>query len=75
MLTKNPEARISAQQAYEHPWIQAVKDDELVPDNEKDVIQSIESFKFKNKLEAVVYTFIVSQLLTTEEKTDFIEIF
>lgn len=39
------------------------------------MIQSIETFKFKNKLEAVVYTFIVSQLLNTEEKSDFIEIF
>jgi Ca2+-binding EF-hand superfamily protein len=26
-------------------------------------------------MEAVVYTFIVSQLLTTEEKSDFIQIF
>ena len=39
------------------------------------MIQSIETFKFKNKLEAVVYTFIVSQLLNTDEKSDFIEIF
>ena len=39
------------------------------------MIQSIETFKFRNKLEAVVYTFIVSQLLNTEEKSDFIEIF
>jgi hypothetical protein len=41
----------------------------------KDVVQSIETFKFKNKLEAVVYTFIVSQLLTTDERANFIEIF
>lgn len=72
MLIKNPDERISAKQAYQHPWIKAIKDDDTIPDNEKDVIESIQKFKFKNKLEAVVYTFIVSQLLTTEEKVDFI---
>jgi serine/threonine protein kinase len=29
MLIKNPDERISAKEAFEHPWIKAVKDDEV----------------------------------------------
>lgn len=50
MLIKNPDQRISAKEAYEHPWVKEARDEWGMPDNEKEVIQSIEKFKFKNKL-------------------------
>lgn len=31
MLCKNPEARISANDAFNHPWIKNAKDDLLLP--------------------------------------------
>ena len=75
MLNKNPSERISAKEAYEHPWLKDVRIEAAEQQGQQGVIQSIETFKFRNKLEAVVYTFIVSQLLNTEEKADFIEVF
>ena len=75
MLIKNPNERIDVYKAFNHPWLQKASENLNLVDEEKEIIQRIGNFKFKNKLEAVVYTFIVSQLLSTEEKSLFIQIF
>jgi hypothetical protein len=82
LLIKNPAHRLDVEQAFHHPWIQSQNLSAPPSEQEKDVLAQIECFKvnilviqFKNKLEAVVYTFVVSQLMTTQEKDIFIQIF
>jgi len=42
---------------------------------ETEVVANLKSFHFKNKLKAVVYTFIASQLYSNKDKDNLLRVF
>lgn len=78
MLAKNPEERISAEEALSHPWLTTGAGTPLTKSNmqvEMQVINNLQSFHFKNKLKAVVYTYIASQLYSNRDKDNLMKVF
>jgi hypothetical protein len=45
MLIKNPGERIDATTAYNHPWLQAINENAVLGENERGIIENIETFK------------------------------
>ena len=76
MLTKDPRRRISAAEAYMHPWIQ-----DHSPRHQtnlkfaSEVCQSIRDFHSVNKLRAAVRTFIISQVIDSHDFAELREMF
>ncbi|CAD8083778.1 unnamed protein product [Paramecium sonneborni] len=65
MLTKDYQQRISAQEAYNDPWIQ-----KNAPNGQIDMkaIKNLSSFFGKNKVRAALMQFITTNLMTNTEK-------
>ncbi|CAD8073319.1 unnamed protein product [Paramecium sonneborni] len=65
MLTKDYQQRISAQEAYQDPWIQ-----KNAPNGQIDLkaIKNLSSFFGKNKVRAALMQFITTNLMTNTEK-------
>ncbi|EAR83086.2 calmodulin-domain kinase (macronuclear) [Tetrahymena thermophila SB210] len=72
MLKKNPEERITAQQAYDDVWVQ--KNASKNPLNTK-VLTNLGSFHSKNKLRASILTFIATHIVSQQEKEELLKTF
>ena len=48
---------------------------EKMQEVEIEVVKNLQSFHFKNKLKAVVYTYIASQLYSTSDKDHLLQVF
>lgn len=68
LMEKNPDKRISAAAALQHPWIQNM--DEKRFDNELniDALSHLKEFNAEHKLQHAAITFMVSQLSTKAEQ-------
>lgn len=78
MLVKKPEDRITAEEALNHPWLQNSGSETMTKTQrevEMEVISNLQSFHFKNKLKAVVYTYIASQLYSNRDKDNLMKVF
>lgn len=79
MLTKNPEERITAEEALNNPWLLNTTTELTSSKSRKDieieVINNLQTFHFKNKLKAVVYTYIASQLYSNKDKDNLMKVF
>jgi calcium-dependent protein kinase len=75
LLNKDPEARISARQALEHPWLQKAEHRELEPDLAANVFSNLRSFHIDRQLQQATLTFITSQLSTRKEREALEEVF
>lgn len=67
MLTKDPAQRISAEEAYNDPWIQ--KNASSQPLNSK-ALDKLGKFHGKNKMKAAIMQFIATQVMTNQEKEE-----
>ncbi len=56
MIVVNPELRISAEEAYNHPWISNNNEQNLFHDT--GLIKYLTSFHAQNKLKAAILQFI-----------------
>lgn len=81
MLNKNPIERITAEEALNSKWLTTagfggvdVSKNEI-NEIEREVVKNLRSFHFKNKLKAVVYTYIASQLYSNKDKTKLLKVF
>lgn len=78
MLAKKPEDRITAELALSNPWLQSTADKPSTKSKkeiESEVINNLQTFHFKNKLKAVVYTYIASQLYSNKDKDNLMKVF
>lgn len=63
MLTLDPEARISAKAALEHPWIHKSNIDQGILYN---TLMRVKDFSSKNKFQEVIYSYILSHIIPHE---------
>ena len=68
MLTYNPKDRISAKEACNHPWIKNKKYNELDPKVSSEILSDLKNFHTKQKLQQAALMYIVTQLISDEEK-------
>ncbi len=74
LLTLNPQKRISAETALEHPWFsKAYQRKESVLN--LDMINNLKKFNTKCRMQEAVYYFIINNLASTEEKAELIKVF
>lgn len=67
LLKKNVHKRLSASQAYSHPWIQKYHKDLTSEDPIISTLSSIKSFRASNKLKYAIKTFILCQVMSPHE--------
>eukprot|EP00825_Cyclidium_porcatum_P045113 TRINITY_DN6771_c0_g1_i3.p1 TRINITY_DN6771_c0_g1~~TRINITY_DN6771_c0_g1_i3.p1 ORF type:complete len:455 (+),score=106.20 TRINITY_DN6771_c0_g1_i3:263-1627(+) len=72
MLTYNPVDRISATEAYAHPWIQT---NVWVEPLDEKMMKKLVSFSSKNKIRAAILQLISTQILTQNDKNNLIKQF
>jgi calcium-dependent protein kinase len=75
LLDNNPKTRLSAQQAFNHPWIQRSKLPALKNNLLEIVSSNLKTFHLTSKLQRAVIRFIACQLLTSVEKKELNEIY
>ena len=79
MLKKKPEDRLTAEEALNSEWlnIEGEKEEgrEERREIEGEVIRNLQGFHFKNKLKAVVYTYIASHLYSNKDKDKLLGVF
>ena len=78
MLNKNPGQRLSAEEALNNEWLLLAETSattEQMQSVEAEVVSNLKSFHFKNKLKAVVYTYIASQLYSNRDKDNLLRVF
>lgn len=75
-LTYDPEKRISASEALEHPWFKKFAKGEKVKKSlASKALSNLKNFRAEQKLKQATLAFIVSQCLTKEETDKMEEIF
>lgn len=74
LLTYDPDDRISAEEALQHPWIQGMKDevDDVVANN---ALGNLKMFRSSQKLKVAAASYIGSQLISKSEKEKLGQIF
>ncbi len=76
MLAKNFEKRISAKQAYDHPWIKKFCGKVRVSKRKAiKIFQNIDKYKPINKFQHATWVLIVSRFADKKEKRDIKSIF
>lgn len=73
MLHKNPNDRISAEEALKSKWFlttQTTEQKEKMSEIEEEVVKNFKSFHFTNKLKALLYTFISSKLCSNKDRNN-----
>ncbi|KAL4464835.1 hypothetical protein ABPG74_011396 [Tetrahymena malaccensis] len=65
MLQKDPDIRLSAQQAYQHPWIQKSIKSSNIQDT---VMKNLASFSARNKVKTALLNMISLHILKNKEK-------
>lgn len=75
MLTFNPNARISAKDALQHPWILNFSKVKIDEQKTKKTLNNLRSFSGSSKLKQAALAFIASHLTRDEEKRDLDKIF
>ncbi|KRX08642.1 Protein kinase-like domain [Pseudocohnilembus persalinus] len=72
MLEKDPKKRLSAKEAYEHPWIQ---NNTIKGTLSSNVLRNLGSFQGRTKLRQVILTFIATNIVTQNEKDELLKAF
>lgn len=67
LMTKEPEKRISAMEALQHPFIRKQKKEHVEKSDIIGALNNIRNFKAVGKLQQAALTFIVTQLLSKKE--------
>ena len=75
MLTYDQNKRISASDAYQHPWLNICKVLKLEPSHALESLENIKCFNAKTKLQKAALMFIVSQLMSKQERNKLEDIF
>ena len=74
-MNKNPESRLTAQQALEHPWIQVYSSQEAVPKELKSTLERLRTFQLGSSLGTAVISFISNHLSADSERQSLEQIF
>lgn len=75
LLTKNPSERISAEEAFNHPWL---TENNTIKDNARFTMSSLRNMKMfhaKQKLQKASLTYIVNNLISKDKKNTLISLF
>jgi len=75
MLTYDPRKRITAIEAYKHPWLQICAPIKLDPSHARAALENIRSFNAKEKLQKAALMLIVSQFMSKQERDKLKDIF
>lgn len=68
MLTYEPSARITAIEAYNHPWLKICKPSNFDPLLTKEALINFRSFNAQTRLQRAAMMFIATQLMTKQER-------
>ncbi|OMJ83887.1 hypothetical protein SteCoe_15116 [Stentor coeruleus] len=74
-LELNPSKRISADEAYNLPWVQASRNPEINSSLLEQVSNNLKSFRETSKFQRAVIRFIATQLLSQSERNELASIF
>ncbi|CAK91960.1 unnamed protein product (macronuclear) [Paramecium tetraurelia] len=72
MIVVDPKSRISMQEAFNHPWIQNIQQNEI---EDMNLIKNLSQFSAQNKLRAAILQFISVQLVNKEESQKLFQTF
>jgi len=78
LLTRDQEKRPSAEQALQHPWIQQASEmqrESLASEVAMSALTNLQSFNAQSKLKQATFAFIVSQLLSKNEREQVDKVF
>ena len=75
LLTFDPNSRISAKDALQHPWIKGNSKVEVDEQKTKKTLNNLRSFSGSSKLKQAALAFIASHLTRDDEKRDLDKIF
>lgn len=75
MMTYDPDSRITARQALQHPWLTSAPNTPIDEETARKILRNLQTFKSGQQLHKATLTFITSQLTTKQERDDMIEIF
>jgi calcium-dependent protein kinase len=75
MMTYDPDQRITARQALQHPWLTNAPNTPIDEETARKILRNLQTFKSGQQLHKATLTFITSQLTTKQERDDMIEIF
>jgi calcium-dependent protein kinase len=75
MLTYNPDKRIAAAEAYNHPWFKICELPAVDPIQAKEILQNLKGLNRQTKLQKAAMMFIVTQLMTKEERDQLTDVF
>jgi len=72
MLAYDPKDRISATEAYAHPWILSNVNVEPLDDK---MMKKLSQFAAKNKLRIAILNLMANQVLNTQDKSEMVKHF
>jgi calcium-dependent protein kinase len=75
LLIYDPEQRISAEKALQHPWITEMSLQQVDSSVAMGALSNLKTFRADQKLKQATFAFIASQLLTKQEKENLSKIF
>jgi calcium-dependent protein kinase len=75
MLTLDPSRRISATEALQHPWLLNASKISIDSHNSKALFRNLKNFRAERRLQKATLSYIISQIVTQEEKAEMLELF
>ncbi|OMJ74518.1 hypothetical protein SteCoe_26520 [Stentor coeruleus] len=75
MIFFDPDKRITAREALQHPWLNNASHAPINKSTAKNIFNNLQSFRSEHKLQKATYSFIASQLATKKEREEMIELF
>lgn len=75
MMAFDPDKRLSALDALNHPWLTGNPADQVDAESARSTLADLSTFGAQHKLQQAALTYIVSQLITSREKEQLQKIF
>ncbi|CAG9317475.1 unnamed protein product [Blepharisma stoltei] len=75
MLTFEPQRRISAREALNHPWMHNASRTPINPATARSIFTNLQTFRAERALQKATFSFMASQLSTKQEQEEMLTLF